>query len=242
MSRLSAPARSRVLIALAAVLLAVVAVGVVALGLRNFVREVVVQPVAYIAWYVGLVIRSIPQSAFWGLLVAVAVLAAWRSLGPARIRFAQRRARGPVIPDQPDRSRLAAVYADLARMRESGFAREKVAFDLRALMVRALAYRESEPVERVERRIRDGTLEVPPDIRMLLTDWQHWLAGPPGGPLARGWRRVLALLDAQRSRDTSDAGASYETREARLTAAIAYMEQIVGGPVPPGYPSKEQHD
>ncbi|MCL4505524.1 MAG: hypothetical protein M1434_02710 [Chloroflexi bacterium] len=234
-----APTRQRIFIILAIAALVVLATGVVALGLRDFVSQVIVQPVAYILWLAGLIFRSIPQSMFWGLVVAVAILAAWRSLGLARAAlFARRRPPGPTIPDQPDRSILAAMFDDLARMRDSAFAREKVAFELRGLLVKLLAYREREPAAQIERRIRDGQLVTPPEVRTLLADWQHWLSGPPANPWARRWQRILVRLGLGRP----DPRGPLVSCEERLDAVIAYMEQIVGGPVPPGNSSKEQHD
>ena len=237
-----APNRQRVFIILAIALLALLATGIVALGLRDFVSQVIVQPVAYVLWLAGLILRSIPESMFWGLVVAIAVLAAWHNLGAARAAlFARRRPAAPVTADQPDRSILASMFDDLARMRDSTFVREKVAFELRGLLVKLLAYREREPAAIIERRLRDGSLETPPEVSTLLADWQHWLSGPPAGPWARRWQQILIRLGLARP-DPHGPLVSYEARDARLAEVIAYMEQIVGGPLPPGNPSKEQHD
>lgn len=234
-----ASARPRLIIILALAVLAALATAAVALGLRDFVSQAIVQPVAYIAWLAGLILRSIPQSLFWGVVVAVAVLAAWHNLGSARVALLSRRPpHAPIVADQPDRSILAAMFDDLARLRDSAFAREKVAFELRGLLVKLLAHREREPAAQIERRIRDGSLEAPPEIRALLTDWQHWLSGPPANPWARRWQQVLVRLGLVRP----DLRGPLVSCEERLAALIAYMEQIVGGPLPPGNPSKEQHD
>ena len=62
--------------------LIVVALVTVALGLwvRDFVAQVILEPILYLTWFTSLVIRSLPQLLFWGLFVALALFVAIGSL------------------------------------------------------------------------------------------------------------------------------------------------------------------
>ena len=51
-----------------------------ALAATGGLREALVVPLLYMIWLVGVLFQSIPQAIVWGGLVAVALLAAWRSL------------------------------------------------------------------------------------------------------------------------------------------------------------------
>jgi hypothetical protein len=58
----------------------IVAVVVLTLCLQGVVTELLVVPLAYLAWRANLLLRSIPQWAYWSLLVAVVALVALVSL------------------------------------------------------------------------------------------------------------------------------------------------------------------
>jgi len=61
-----------------AVVLLITAILVFALD--NFLRDMVIQPLLYTAWFAGLVLSSLHQSVFWGVLLLVTLMLILRSL------------------------------------------------------------------------------------------------------------------------------------------------------------------
>lgn len=211
------------------VLAVALASAVLAVFLQGFVRQYVVLPVSFVAWLLGLVANSIPQSAYWAVLVAAAALIAWRAvLGP--LRRNQRGESTPLATQQAERSHLAERQGMLARLDGSGFARERVASDLRALVVQQIAYLDHQPVDEVERRIRAGPLSLPGEVASLLADWQHWLAEEPIRPWARRLRALRQRLGLQPVPAPEDS--RYLRQVARV---IDYLENELA--VPTGGPA-----
>jgi hypothetical protein len=166
----------------------------IVLAVQGMVREVVVPPLAYALWLADLVIRSVPQATFWTVLLAIGVYITLRGLvssgsgqstaggrstasgqgTTSNILQARKRenAAEPPIP-----SRLEQCQLDMQRINESAFAREKVVFDLRHTVLDVLAYREHQEPAEIEWRVRNGSLDTPPEIRALLLSWQTWFEG-----------------------------------------------------------------
>jgi hypothetical protein len=223
------PRRRRFILPLAIGFIVVLGAGVLSLFVRDFVRQTIIIPVTYIAWLVDLVIRSIPQSAFWGAVVAAAILVTWRNLGSKRAGLILRRpVSAPILADNTDRSVFYTRLEYIARMYDSPFAREKLALELRLLIVKLLSHRERLPENEIERRVRTGELVTPPEVHALLTSWQTWLSPPKGGSpmqqLEGLWRRLL--------RAPTRATQPNAALEQRLVRAIDYMETVMnGGPL-----------
>lgn len=231
-----APRRRRFILPLAIGLIILLGAVVLSLFVRDFVRQTIIVPVTYIAWLVDLVIRSIPQSAFWGVVVAAAILVAWRNLGSKRVGLILRRPTpAPILTENTDRSVFYTRLEHITRMNDSPFAREKLAFELRLLIVKLLSHRERLPENEIERRIRTGELVAPPEVHALLTSWQTWLNPPGGGSpvqqLERLWRR-LTRAPAM----TAQPNAALEQR---LLRAIEYMETVMNGGPLSGQPEEE---
>ena len=228
----------RIIVPLAIGLVILLAAVVLSLFVRDFVRQAIVVPVAYIVWLADLVIRSIPQSTFWAVAVVVVVLVAWRNIGSNRAALILRRpATVPILKEHSDRSVFSTRLEYIARMNDSPFAREKLAFELRLLLVKLLSHRERLSENEIERRIRVGELVAPPEAQILLTNWQTWLSVPnrvsPILQLARLWRRLWRLP----IRATQPSAAM----EQRLLRAIEYMETLMSGGPSGGQP-EEKHE
>jgi len=216
----------------------IVLVGAVVLSLfvRDFVRQVIVVPVTYIAWLIDLVIRSIPQSAFWAVAVAVGILTAWGTLAAGRAALILRRsATVPILTEQSDRSVFSTRLDYIARMHNSSFAREKLAFELRVLIVKLLAYRERLPETEIERKIRAGEITTPPEVHALLTHWNTWLNWPRT-PLP--WLRLNRVWGRLRRMPQPDAA-----MERQLASVVGYIESAFGmETLMNGAAPEEQHD
>lgn len=211
-----------------ALLVAVTLIAVIALtiGLRQFVQDYVVVPVAYAAWFIDMTLRSIPQSTFWAVLVVIAVLAGLESVGALR-KLIRNRAAVTVMPETAGQSRLLERRELFERLSDSTFARERIAFEMRGLMVQLLAHQERQSAEEIEQRVRAHAIAAPPEILALLTDWRTWLTDEPADAEAARSNKTFRRL---RLRWRSIQRMIQPTRyQPRLLTAIAYMESLSGG-------------
>lgn len=233
-ARNTAARRRRLLVPIALGVTVLLGAVVLSLFVRDFVRQVIVLPVTYIAWLIDLVIRSIPQSAFWAVAVAVGILTAWRTLAARRAALTST---VPILAEQSDRSVFLSRLDYIVRMRESPFAREKLAFELRLLIIKLLVYRERLSESEIERQICTGEMVTPPEVHALLTDWQTWLNRPrvtlPRQMLDRLWGRLRRMPDKVVQPDAA--------LERRLECAIDYMETLMSGSAKGSLP-EEQHE
>ena len=212
-------------------------------GLREFVRLYIVVPVSYAAWFIDLVLRSISQSTYWAILVVIGALLAWQSVGSLR-SLIRKRTVVALVPDKVGQSRLVERRDLFSRVDDSAFARERIAFEMRSLIVQLLAYQERQSVAEIELRIRNHAISAPPDVKSLLVDWRSWLTDeptrtPPSTPRQAGRGQEAS------SRSRMDIGGLFHRLrlpwraiqrvirpspfEPRLVKAITYMESISGG-------------
>ncbi len=210
-------------IILVIVLIVVLASALSTLLLRDIVRQYIVLPLSFGLWLISLVVNSIPQSTYWAFLVAIAVWVAWHFIiTPIRSQRGAKNTR--TITRQVERSRLEERQDLLARMDESRFACERVAFEMRALVVQQIAYQDHQTVDDVERRVRARSLEVPEEVNSLLVDWQHWLADEPADRWERYGRRVVRHFSSGKRRKPDDS--RYLRQVERV---IDYLETLGGG-------------
>lgn len=143
--------------------LTVLLVAVLMAALRDFVREVVVVPLSYLLWFVELILKSIPQFVSWALLLAIVMLLVIRSLRAEPQPAPKPRAVGA-------RS-AGTVEAWLRRIRlraRGQYSRERFAQHLGSLVLTVLAYRERLTPRDIQRRLENGDLAIPPEIRAYL--------------------------------------------------------------------------
>lgn len=125
-------------------------------SLDNFFQEVIIQPLLYVLWFGGLVLSTLHQSVFWGLLLLVALVLILRSLG-----------RGPSVPvtvpekRYPSQGQVRRWMGLLERAENQRFARWNLAQSLRKLAQETL-----NPDERQGRGKRPVNFEqsLTPDI------------------------------------------------------------------------------
>ena len=148
---------------LALAALAALAIGLLSLTLRDFVREAIVLPIAYTAWVVGVLVESLPQIIPWLIFLAVGLIIALSSLidRPKRDRAAD-----GVTADRRGPVEALARRIDLAT--HGYYFRWHLARRLRELAVDAIAYRRRLTSEQVKQRLAAGTLDLPPAIRVYL--------------------------------------------------------------------------
>jgi len=131
--------------------------------LRDLVREALVEPLAYLLWLVRLELESLPQAIAWVALIVIGLLLAGRSLvaGAAPARRA--------APGERDYAgQVEATVRWLNLTTHGDYYKWRLAQRLSELALEALAQREQIGVEEARRRLDDGRLDVPPDIRAYL--------------------------------------------------------------------------
>lgn len=150
--------------------LALLLLALLALAITGGLRDALVVPLLYLLWLAGVLLGSIPQAIVWGAFVALAAVAAWRSLAtPPRRR--------PVPPTQPGTARAAvAEWASLAAAAErEHYARWLLAARLAQLAVALLAADEPAPWQYLE----SERVAMPAPVREYLRAGRRSYQQPP---------------------------------------------------------------
>jgi hypothetical protein len=181
------------------VLLVLAPVAVVAVVLRDFVREELVGPVLYVYWIVRLLFESIPQIWLWIAFVLAATYVVARSL--VRPPSLQRTCRA----DVEERGRVETWARLLHQAHGDSFARWRLAQRLGGLAGDILAAEERVSQREIWRRLDRGRLDVPAPLRAYLTA-QFRTIRPAGlrgrlrqhsSPLDLDPREVVAFLETR---------------------------------------------
>jgi len=129
---------------------------VLVLLLDNFLRAVIVQPLLYAAWFMGLVLSSLHQSVFWSVLLFMALVLMLRSLGGGKRKPRSRPGKRYPAQGQVRRWTLLLERAETQR-----FARWNLAQALRRLAQEVLQPDERRGSNQPRRPIED---RLTPDI------------------------------------------------------------------------------
>lgn len=187
--------------------------------LRDIMRDVFAGPLGYTLYLAGLLLRSVPQALFLGVLIALGVVIAFSSLGARRDDPGL--PPGHARPD-PRHSRMRVWTYYLSQFGRSAYAREKMTLEMRALILSSLAVLErSTPVE-IERRIINGSLDVPASVADLVLASRSRAGSAPRSRLPRA---LEALRERISGRMLSDAAAAQQSPAwVKLQAALAWIE------------------
>jgi hypothetical protein len=151
-------------------------------------------------------VQSVPQTIIWAVFLGVPLLLVLISL--------TRRQEPAQQELHAQRDRLGDIASMAQRVQRSltlGYSRRSLARYMRTLALEVLAYQHRSTAERMRRQLRDGTLDVPPEIRAYL-DVEHtsgperplsfWarlkrrLARPPAAPMDPELERIVHFLEA----------------------------------------------
>jgi hypothetical protein len=177
------------------ILAVLVVSGLVALFFWDAVRDAVVYPLYYIGWLILLVINSFSQDLYLGLLIIAGVIA-----GLAAVIRLLPGARGRLAGEarEMSQSRYRFWRGKNIELETSEYFRNSFALEARRLVLDMLAHQESlTPVE-AEWKVRQGLVEVPPEVRYLVETRE--LRSMPGRKTSR-WDRLFPWL-GRRSRST----------------------------------------
>ncbi len=195
-----------------------IGIGILTIVLRDAVREAVVIPLAYAVWMTDLLLRSLPQVLLLAVLLIISALFILRAFSQAGARFGEMTFR-PVTGGA--RSRLGFWVRRLDNLDHSQFAREQVSQELRNLVLKTLAHVHQLDPSEVPSHIRSGAMNVPPEVKALLFDWQGWMQdGQDGTRLPSSlWRRLRGALSP--TRHSADRTARLNVK---LEAVVEYIE------------------
>ncbi len=139
---------------------------------RDVIRELVVLPLSYLFWLIGILIDSTPQIFFWLALLVIAFLLASRSLSRKR-KILTMYPPGYTVPDDPISTGRVNYWMgkeDLLRGRQGGFYSRSFHSALGRLLLDLLMYRYRLAPRQVEKAVREGTLDLPADIRAYVLE------------------------------------------------------------------------
>ena len=135
---------------------------------RDIIREVIVLPLSYIFWVLGIILRVTPQIFFWIVLLLIILQIAWRAL-VVRKKTADTGARVLVDETPPLVASGRAAYwvrkVELLNMSRSAYYSSTFHNALSHLLMDTLSYRYREPPRVIEDQLRNGGLDVPPQVR-----------------------------------------------------------------------------
>jgi len=135
-----------------------------ALGLREFVRDALALPLSYMLWFASIIFQTIPQIWFWTGLIVIALIIALRSLDRER----QPPPSAPGKSARPARGRID-VWAERADMLLKGrYSRHRFGYFIGKLILDVLSHEERLSFRDLERRLEQGETDVPPVVREYL--------------------------------------------------------------------------
>jgi hypothetical protein len=176
--------------------------GILTLVFWNFVRDAVITPIYYSLWVGGLLLNSVPQAIFLGILVLICAVIGLNALANST-GGKGRASRQP--PPTPLESRYTHWERLCANMYMGQFSRHLFISDARRLILSVLAFEYRADAHQVEAMLRSGEIVVPERIRSLvlgndaslsspaLSGIEAWLARLRGTPKADP--QVDALLE-----------------------------------------------
>ena len=184
---------------------------------RPWVRDQVVLPLAYLFWVLRLLVYSIPQGVFWGVLVLIGLIVALRTIRPPQTF--------PVPGAPPSTTHSASRYATWLRyvsmMDSSRFAGDNLARDLIRLTVQTLAYQHSLANDEVYSRLEHEDLGLQPQLLAFVRQ-RAFLTQPPSQPrLTAFFRRFLP------ARPTHRPPGVYTPREQEAHQLISQIESLL---------------
>lgn len=187
--------RAKVALAFA---LMVLLFGLLTLLFWDFIRDVVIVPIYYFVWVVGLTLKSIPQGIYFALLLLLSLFIGLKTLDSVQVRQPFRQLeRNPAQVNTQYRHWKSLCDS----VHNSKFYRDRFIWEARKLVLAVLAYEQGIDSAEAETLVRNGTLVVP-DAILALIERKIPAARSPlvgaTGVLAR-LRRLFVRGDADRN-------------------------------------------
>lgn len=158
---------------------------IMAVVIRGFVRDVIAVPLLYGLWIVRGLLASIAQPLVWFACILVIIVFAFRSLVGTRILTRRRKV------EQGERDTLQSWARLIEQTQRDDFSRWRLAQRLGQLTFDILGDDEQLSARQLWRRLDNGTLDIPPDLRGYL----RFRVRP--APQRRWWRRTTTPSQQQ---------------------------------------------
>jgi hypothetical protein len=147
---------------LPAIGLALLLIGLLALIINGTIGDMVVVPLLFLWWAAQVLYQSVPQALLWGVFVMIAVLLMAKS-------FPWKSAPLPhIAPQAVPQGRVADWSRWLGASSRDDHSRWRLAQRVSQLAVETLAFREQCPPQEISRRLANGSLDIPPQLRAYL--------------------------------------------------------------------------
>jgi hypothetical protein len=147
---------------LPAIGLALLLAGLLALIISGTIGDVVVIPLLFLWWAAQVLYESIPQALLWGVFVVIAVLLVAKSFPWSTAPLP------PVAPQTVSHGRVADWSRWLRDASRDDHSRWRLAQRLSQLAVETLAFHEQCAPQEIGRRLHNGSLDIPPQLRAYL--------------------------------------------------------------------------
>lgn len=196
---------------------------------RDVIREVIVLPLSYLVWVIGVLVDTTPQVFFWisgAILAALIIISAFTDRPKAMLRTP--------LPDLPDRlpgnGRVTywQVRTRYLRGGQGAYYERMYTSSLNRLLVEMLAYRFRLTGRQVEDQLRAGELAVPPEVRdfVLHNSEQNRLFGSSSTAFSgiKEWMIEKKNVLAQRIRRLTGEPERLAPVDPRIEFILTYME------------------
>lgn len=194
--------------------------------LGGYIRQVVVLPIEFVIYLFGLMLRTTPQSLFWGAMLALALVLVFRSLASPRAVMEPLTVRGLKI-FRHDRFSFWLVQVWMAR--RGGYGRMNFHHHLRRLVIEMLAYQEHLGRREVEQRLKEGSFDLPVEIQTYLNTWysDRYERVPSlwrriGQRFSTAWQQLIYRLNAPGPERSARLRNAAELKE--IETVLAYLE------------------
>jgi len=190
---------------------------------RQQIRAFLVEPLSYVIWYAQLIIHTVPQPLFW----AVMILGGMYLIGKAVLDG---------LPSSEQLSEPRDGVASMSRYRywlwyltafsRNRFASENLARHLAHLVMEIVGYQEHLTSEEVEKKIREGTLNLPEEVLTFLRTRRLTTPERPTNTPKAWIERLRARLFQPPGTISSS---NQEETFHRLKEVVTFIEERIGG-------------
>lgn len=164
--------------------------------MREVVHEVVVLPLSYLIYLGGIVVDTTPQVFFWFAMVSIAIYIAYRSLNK-RQKPGDLALRRMPVDDQPKEisGRLSfwATKVNILRQHRGSYFLGGFHLTFGRMVMDLISHRYHLTPAQVEDRVRDGSLELPDEVKeyLLFSLSRQQMSG---GRFRRLWEEFITVI------------------------------------------------
>jgi hypothetical protein len=140
----------------------------------GFIRDIVIIPIYYFLWEMGLLLKSVPEGIYFALLVLVSLIIGFNTVVSVRAERHTRR----LERQQPESITRYLHWRILcANMDANPFTRDRFAWEARKLILSIFAYEQGIDIAEAEMLVRRGDVDMPDVIRNLITEKKFPVTG-----------------------------------------------------------------